>query len=89
MRTSLFLLMVTIAMAGCEVTRETVLNPDNVPVDRIVVETPGGDYVPVVIDVVERIVPILPEPWNTIAAAVLGAFGMVTAGWVWRSRKKK
>ena len=81
---------VLLASSGCEVTEEVIVNPQGVPIERIVIEGPGGDLVPVGHTVVERLAPLLPAPWNTILSALAGAFTVVCGGWVWRdSRKKK
>ena len=75
--------------SGCDITREMVVdNPGGIPVERIVVEGPGGDLVPVGHEIVTRIAPLLPEPWNTIMTALAGAFTVVCGNWVWRKKKK-
>jgi len=83
----LLCLMVT----GCTIKKEYILNPDGTPpdVERVVVEGPGGDMVSVGIEILERIAPLLPEPWNSIMVALLAGFSAATATWVFRSRKKK
>tara|TARA_R110000824_G_scaffold137154_2_gene301207 strand:+ start:7670 stop:7921 length:252 start_codon:yes stop_codon:yes gene_type:complete len=60
---------------GCEVNREVVVDPYNkLPtLKRVVVEGPGGDMVGVEVEIVRRLDPLLPEPWNTIISIVLGA----------------
>ena len=80
-----------VATAGCEVTREVILDPDGVPtgVEQVVVEGPGGDMVSVGHEVIERLAPLLPEPWNTLLTAVAGGFTAVAGPLVFRSRKKK
>ncbi len=80
-----------ILIAGCTVKREVVLDPSGTPsgVERVVVEGPGGDMVGVTVDTVERLAPLLPEPWNTLVVALTAGFSAATAGWVFRSRKEK
>ena len=81
-----------IAMSsGCEVTREVVLDPTGVPTggERVVGEGPGGDMVAVTHDVIERLAPLLPEPWNTLLTALAAGFTAVMGTWVFRSRKDK
>jgi hypothetical protein len=80
-----------VATAGCEVTREVILDPDGVPtgVERVVVEGPGGDMVAVTHEVIERLAPLLPEPWNTLLTALAAGFAAVMGTWVFRSRKDK
>jgi hypothetical protein len=80
-----------VSTAGCEVTREVILDPAGVPtgVETVVVEGPGGDMVAVGHEVIERLAPLLPEPWNTLLTAVAGGFTAVAGTWVFRSRKKK
>jgi len=77
--------------SGCEVTREVILDPSGVPtgVENVVVEGPGGDMVAVAHEVVERLAPLLPEPWNTIMTALAAGFSAVFGTWVFRSRKEK
>ncbi len=87
-----YLLVVLFALsAGCTVKKEYVLNEEGVPegAGKVVVEGPGGDMVAVTVDVLEKIAPILPEPWNSIAIALLAGFSATTATWVFRSRKEK
>jgi len=76
---------------GCEVTREVILDPTGVPtgVENVVVEGPGGDMVTVAHEVVERLAPLLPEPWNTILTALAAGFTAVFGTWVFRSKKDK
>jgi ABC-type Fe3+ transport system permease subunit len=80
-----------VAGVGCEVIREVVLDADGVPtgVEQVVVEGPGGDMVAVGHEVVERLAPLLPEPWNTLLTALAGGFTAVAGTWVFRNRKKK
>jgi len=80
-----------ILIAGCTVKREVVLDPAGTPsgVERVVVEGPGGDMVGVTVDTIERLAPLLPEPWNTLVVALTAGFSAATAGWVFRSRKEK
>ena len=80
-----------ILIAGCTVQREVVLDPDGTPpgVERVVVEGPGGDMVGVSVEVLERLAPLLPEPYNSILVALLAGFSAATAGWVFRSKKEK
>mgnify|MGYP001173346930 FL=1 len=80
-----------VLIAGCTVQREVVLDPAGVPsgVERVVVEGPGGDMVGVTVDTIERLAPLLPEPWNTLVVALTAGFSAATAGWVFRSRKEK
>jgi len=80
-----------VATSGCEVIREVVLDSDGVPtgVETVVVEGPGGDMVAVGHEVVERLAPLLPEPWNTIFTALAAGFTAVFGTWVFRNRKKK
>ena len=77
--------------AGCEITREVVLDPTGIPtgVERVVVEGPGGDMVSVGHEVIERLAPLLPEPWNTILVALSAGFSAVFGSWVFRSKKEK
>jgi hypothetical protein len=77
--------------AGCEVVREVVLDPAGTPtgVERVVVEGPGGDMVAVTHEVIERLAPLLPEPWNTILTALAAGFTAVFGSWVFRSKKDK
>jgi len=35
------------------------------------------------------LLPLLPEPWNTLVVALTAGFSAATAGWVFRSRKEK
>jgi len=88
---SLMGLVAIVFLAGCEVTREVVLNGEGMPtgLERVVVEGPGGDMVSVGHKVVQRLAPLLPEPWNTILSALAGGFTVVFGSWVFRSRKKK
>ncbi|HIF79516.1 MAG TPA: hypothetical protein EYQ05_02895 [Gammaproteobacteria bacterium] len=89
----LVLIVVVFVMftSGCEVTREVVLDPTGVPtgIERVVVEGPGGDMVSVGHEVVERLAPLLPEPWNTILVALSAGFSAVFGSWVFRSKKEK
>lgn len=80
-----------ILIAGCTVKREVVLDPAGTPsgVERVVVEGTGGDMVGVTVDTIERLAPLLPEPWNTFVVALAAGFSAATAGWVFRSRKEK
>ena len=89
---------VIFASSGCEVTREVILDPSGLPtgvggvptgVERVVVEGPGGDMVAVGHEVVERLAPLLPEPWNTVFTALAAGFSAVFGSWVFRNRKKK
>lgn len=78
-------------LVGCEVTKEVVLDPNGVPssVERVVVEGPGGDMVGVTVETIERLAPLLPEPWNSIFIALTAGFSAATAGWVFRGKKGK
>lgn len=85
------LLLLFGGLVGCEVTKEVVLDPNGVPssVERVVVEGPGGDMVGVTVETIERLAPLLPEPWNSILIALTAGFSAATAGWVFRSKKEK
>lgn len=85
------LLLVIVSTVGCEVTKEVVLDPNGVPsgVERVVVEGPGGDMVGVSVETIERLAPLLPEPWNTLIVALTAGFSVATAGWVFRNKKEK
>ena len=80
-----------VGIVGCEVTKEVILDPSGVPtgVERVVVEGLGGDMVAVSHEVVERLAPLLPEPWNTVFTALAAGFSAVFGTWVFRNRKKK
>lgn len=80
-----------VGIVGCEVTKEVILDAGGLPtgLERIVVEGPGGDMVGVSHEVVERLAPLLPEPWNTVFVALAAGFTTVFGTWVFRSRKKK
>lgn len=84
-------LLFVVALSGCEVIREVILDPDGVPtgVETVVVEGPGGDMVSVGHQVIERLAPLMPEPWNTLLTALAGGFTAVAGTWVFRNRKKK
>lgn len=83
--------LLVILLAGCTVSKEHVLVPGETPstVERVVVEGPGGDMVTVGVETIERLAPLLPEPWNTLVVALTAGFSAATAGWVFRSRKEK
>ncbi len=70
-----FCIFFVLLFGGCEVNREVVVDPYNkLPkLKRVVIEGPGGDMVGVEVEIVSRLDPLLPEPWNTIIAIVLGA----------------
>lgn len=80
-----------LAVAGCTIKKEYVLHPDGTPdgVERVVVEGPGGDMVGVGVEVLERVAPFLPEPWNSIAIALLAGFSAATGTWVFRSKREE
>lgn len=84
-------LLILVLLAGCTVSKEHVLVPGETPttVERVVVEGPGGDMVGVSVETIERLAPLLPEPWNTLVVALTAGFSAATAGWVFRSRKEK
>jgi len=87
----IILAVVVSCTVGCEVTREVVLDPAGVPtgLERVVVEGPGGDMVAVGHEVIERLAPLLPEPWNTILTALAAGFSAVFGAWVFKSRQDK
>ena len=70
-----FCFFFVLLFGGCEVNREVVVDPYNkLPtLKRVVIEGPGGDMVGVEVEIVRRLDPLLPEPWNTIVAIILGA----------------
>lgn len=83
-------ILLLVLLPGCEVTREVILDPAGLPtgVETVVVEGPGGDMVTVTHEVIERLAPLLPEPWNTILTAAAAGFTAVFGTWVFRSRRK-
>lgn len=82
---------ILVLLAGCTVSKEHVLTLGETPstVERVVVEGPGGDMVGVSVETIERLAPLLPEPWNSVLVALTAGFSAATAGWVFRSRKEK
>ena len=82
---------VIFASSGCEISKEIIIDPEGrlPPIERVVIEGPGGDMVGVGVETVTRLAPLLPEPWNTILVAIAGGFTFATAGWVFRNVKKK
>ena len=92
MRSSNFVVAILfLFVLGRTVSREQVLVPGETPttVERVVVEGPGGDMVSVGVETIERLAPLLPEPWNTLVVALTAGFSAATAGWVFRNRKEK
>ena len=70
-----FSVLFVVLFGGCEVSKQVVVDPYNkLPtLKRVVIEGPGNDMVGVEVEVIRRLDPLLPEPWNTIIAIVLGA----------------
>lgn len=68
------LALLIIFMSGCNTKKEVIVDPYNrLPrLERVVIEGPGNDMVGVEVKVVHRLDPLLPEPWNTIIALLVG-----------------
>ncbi len=81
------LALLVIFLSGCNTKKEVIVDPYNkLPrLERVVFEGPGNDMVGVDVEVVHRLDPLLPEPWNTIIAMLVG--GLAYAAVVNRRKK--